>query len=342
MARDTDGTMKMGEKAGCEKEGLTGNGDEQEEYPRIHESAGREEAAAAAAAAAASWEGSPVHHAPGGIADLDTRANTCPSSDSFDGDGVYTHGRARRVASRRNDARGRFTPKKRLGTGTSRRRTRRARGRARASRLSRSLSLSQLTSLVSHSTGSVQLCPAALQCPTFTSYTRARYRRLRFSLSRGSRTEERNDEDGGEDEDDALSVVVRTASLRAPTTCSPRAASLSLFLSHACVKHTRVTLRTLAPPRVRIHMCVCVCVGGIRTRRLRRRRRPLEYDVYACEDTAGRRDVALPAPAMRAGAGQTNATTTARYYSATVLAATRRDYARAGRRELGTENKKKK
>lgn len=28
---------------------LTGNGDEQEEYPRIHESAGREEAAAASA-----------------------------------------------------------------------------------------------------------------------------------------------------------------------------------------------------------------------------------------------------------------------------------------------------
>lgn len=46
----------------------TGNGDEKEEYPRIHEPAGREEAAAAAAAAAASWEGSPVHHAPKRIA----------------------------------------------------------------------------------------------------------------------------------------------------------------------------------------------------------------------------------------------------------------------------------
>lgn len=53
--------------------GLTGNGDEQEEYPRIHESAGREEAAAAAAA---SWEGSPLHHAPRCIADPDTREIT--------------------------------------------------------------------------------------------------------------------------------------------------------------------------------------------------------------------------------------------------------------------------
>lgn len=46
---------------------LTGNGDEQEEYPRIHESADREEAAAAG------WEGSPpVHHAPRRIAYLVT------------------------------------------------------------------------------------------------------------------------------------------------------------------------------------------------------------------------------------------------------------------------------
>lgn len=48
---------------------LTGNGDEQEEYPRIHELAGRQEAAAAAAG----WRGgSPGHHAPRRIADLDT------------------------------------------------------------------------------------------------------------------------------------------------------------------------------------------------------------------------------------------------------------------------------
>jgi len=46
---------------------LTGNGDEQEKYPRIHESAGREEATAAA-----SWGGSLVHHAPERITDLDT------------------------------------------------------------------------------------------------------------------------------------------------------------------------------------------------------------------------------------------------------------------------------
>lgn len=48
---------------------LTGNGDEQEEYPRIHESGDREEAAAAVAG----WEGSPpVHHAPRRIAYLVT------------------------------------------------------------------------------------------------------------------------------------------------------------------------------------------------------------------------------------------------------------------------------
>ncbi|EFN73745.1 hypothetical protein EAG_03074 [Camponotus floridanus] len=49
-----------------ERQVLTGNGDEQEEYPRIHESADGEEATAAAG-----WEGSPpVHHAPRRIADL--------------------------------------------------------------------------------------------------------------------------------------------------------------------------------------------------------------------------------------------------------------------------------
>lgn len=66
---------------------LTGNGDEQEEYPRIHESADREEAAAAAAAAG--WRGSPGHHAPRRIADLDTwgynsgsllSCSSCPSA----------------------------------------------------------------------------------------------------------------------------------------------------------------------------------------------------------------------------------------------------------------------
>jgi len=51
---------------------FTGNGDEKEEYPRIHESAGR------GAAAAAGWEGSPVHHAARRIA-LDTREDNAPT-----------------------------------------------------------------------------------------------------------------------------------------------------------------------------------------------------------------------------------------------------------------------
>lgn len=71
---------------------LTGNGDEQEEYPRIHESAGREEATATA-----SWEGSPpVHHAPRCIADPDTRDYTPPPSED-----VCTH-QPIRAATRAN------------------------------------------------------------------------------------------------------------------------------------------------------------------------------------------------------------------------------------------------
>lgn len=59
-----------------ERQVLTGNGDEQEEYPRIHESADGEEAAAAAG-----WEGSPpVHHAPRRIAYLAWDVYRAPSS----------------------------------------------------------------------------------------------------------------------------------------------------------------------------------------------------------------------------------------------------------------------
>jgi len=51
---------------------FTGNGDEEEEYPRIHESADR------GAAAAAGWEGSSVHHAARRIASLDTWEDNAP------------------------------------------------------------------------------------------------------------------------------------------------------------------------------------------------------------------------------------------------------------------------